>query len=222
MNINLKIGATLGVILPATACTGAQQEERPNIVVIMVDDMGFSDTSCMGGEIETPNINRMAENGLRFTHFYNCGRSCPTRASMLTVLYPHKAGVGRMAKYNEAPGYEGSIKQEAATIAEVLQEAGYNTGMVGKWHVSATAEIENHREWLANRLHNDEYVPLETHPLNRGFMDYYGVLWGVVNYYNPFSLVDGFTPVREFDKDYYIVNPYKLYNTLIYNILNVL
>ncbi len=202
--MNRIILTAAGVALASATVMGA--DKRPNIVVIMVDDMGFSDTGCYGGEIETPNINSLAENGLRFTHFYNAGRSCPTRASLLTGLYPHKAGVGRMAKATDAPGYEGSIKQEAATIAEVLSDAGYNTGMVGKWHVSATAEIENHDKWLSNQLVNDQYVPEGTHPLDRGFQDFYGVLWGVVNYYNPFSLTDGRKPVVDFDDDYYITD----------------
>ncbi len=206
MRTNTTLALTLGILLPTTMAQAAKNDDRPNILIIMVDDMGFSDAGCMGGEIDTPNINSLAENGLRFTHFYNAGRSCPSRASMLTGLYPHKAGVGRMAKQGNAPGYEGSIKQEAATIAEVLQKAGYNTGMVGKWHVSATEERENHADWLANRLVDDNYIPQETHPLSRGFQDYYGVLWGVVNFFNPFSLTDGWNPVTEFPDDYYITD----------------
>ncbi len=205
MKIDRVVTLSLPVLLPLSALSATPEgDNRPNILVIMVDDMGFSDAGYMGSEISTPNIDYLASEGLKFSNFYNCGRSCPTRASMLTGLYPHKAGVGRMAKNGNAPGYEGSIKQEAATIAEVLSEAGYNTGMVGKWHVSATAEIENHNEWLANRLYNENYVERHTHPLARGFNDFYGVLWGVVNFFNPFSLCDGYTPVTEFDDDYYI------------------
>ncbi|MFI3259322.1 MAG: arylsulfatase [Rikenellaceae bacterium] len=206
MTLNSKQLLSLSLLIPATMSAAAKSDTRPNILVIMVDDMGFSDTGCMGGEIDTPNINSLAENGLRFTHFYNAGRSCPTRASLLTGLYSHKAGVGRMAKDGGTEGYEGSIKQEAATIAEVLSDAGYNTGMVGKWHVSATAEIEDHDKWLSNIMHNDQYIPEGTHPLDRGFKDFYGVLWGVVNYFNPFSLTDGRTPVTEFADDYYITD----------------
>lgn len=208
MYANKTLALSLGLLLQTTAssCDAEKKDERPNILVIMVDDMGFSDPGCMGGEVSTPNIDALAENGLRFTNFYNCGRSCPTRASLMTGLYPHKAGVGRMAKEGNAPGYEGSIKQEAATIAEVLGSAGYNTGMVGKWHVAATKEAENHDKWLANQIKNNEYIAKETHPLSRGFQYYYGLLWGVANYYNPFSLSDGFEPVTEFADDYYITD----------------
>lgn len=183
-----------------------KKDNRPNILVVLVDDMGFSDLGCMGGEIQTPHIDGLAESGVRFNQFYNCGRSCPTRASLLTGLYPHKAGVGRMAKRTEFSGYEGSIKKEAATVAELLKDAGYNTGMVGKWHISATEEIPEHREWLANRLKHDPYVALDTYPTARGFQDFYGVVWGVVNYFNPFSMADGTTPVTDFPEDYYITH----------------
>lgn len=182
--------------------------KRPNIIVILVDDMGFSDPGCFGGEIHTPNIDFLASHGVRFNRFYNCGRSCPTRASLLTGLYPHKAGVGRMAKHTNQPGYEGTVKKEAVTIAEVLSQNGYNTAMVGKWHISATEEIADHREWLANRKLHEPYVALDSYPTARGFQYFYGLLWGVTNYFNPFSMVDGTKPVTDFPKDYYITDDF--------------
>jgi arylsulfatase len=114
---------------------GAAATPRPNIIVILVDDMGFSDIGCYGSEIPTPNIDKLAANGLRFTQFYNTGRCCPTRASILTGLYPHQAGVGHMTEDGGVPGYSGHLNDRCVTIAEVLGGAGYFTAMSGKWHV---------------------------------------------------------------------------------------
>lgn len=108
---------------------------RPDIVVILCDDMGFSDIGCFGSEIPTPNLDKLAADGLRFTQFYNTGRCCPTRASLLTGLYPHQAGVGHMVEDRGAPGYQGRLNDRCVTIADVLKGAGYFTAMSGKWHV---------------------------------------------------------------------------------------
>src|SRR5690242_6370286 len=107
-------------------------ETRPNIVLIMADDLGFSDLGCYGGEIQTPNLDRLAASGLRFSQFYNTGRCCPTRASLLTGLYAHQAGVGLMEDDVGVPGYEGYLNRRCVTIAEVLKTAGYRTLMTGK------------------------------------------------------------------------------------------
>ena len=107
----------------------------PNIVVILVDDMGFSDIGCYGSEIPTPHLDALAKNGLRFTQFYNTGRWCPTRAALLTGVYPHQAGVGHMTENRGVPGYEGRLNAHCATIAEALRPAGYFTAITGKWHV---------------------------------------------------------------------------------------
>ncbi len=115
--------------------------DRPNIVVILVDDMGFSDLGCYGGEISTPNLDKLAGNGVRFTQFHNTARCCPTRAALLTGLYPHQAGVGHMTEEHlddngkVLPGYSGRLNDRCVTIAEVLKRAGYFTAMTGKWHV---------------------------------------------------------------------------------------
>jgi len=108
---------------------------KPNIIVVLVDDMGFSDIGCYGGEIPTPNLDKLAANGVRFTQFYNTARCCPARASLLTGLYPHQAGVGHMMNDDGVPGYRGHLNDKCVTIAEVLRPAGYFTAMSGKWHV---------------------------------------------------------------------------------------
>src|SRR2546426_1007569 len=115
--------------------TVAAAADRPNIVIILADDMGFSDIGCYGSEIPTPNLDRLAANGLRFTQFYNTGRCCPTRACVLTGLYPHQTGVGHMTEDDGLPGYRGRLNDDCVTIAEVLRPAGYFTAMCGKWHV---------------------------------------------------------------------------------------
>ncbi|MCX6894954.1 MAG: sulfatase-like hydrolase/transferase [Verrucomicrobia bacterium] len=106
---------------------------KPNILIILVDDMGFSDLGCYGSEISTPNLDALAADGLRFTQFYNGARCCPTRASLLTGLYAHQTGVGHMVQDKGQPGYRGRLNDSCVTIAEVLRGAGYFTAMSGKW-----------------------------------------------------------------------------------------
>lgn len=129
------VGLVLPCLIASTAAGRAAEPPRPNIIVILVDDMGFSDIGCYGGEIPTPHLDALAANGLRFTQFYNTGRCCPTRASLLTGLYPHQAGVGHMTRDQGVPGYRGHLNDSCVTIAEVLRPAGYLTAMSGKWHV---------------------------------------------------------------------------------------
>ncbi len=197
-----KFGYWSALTLVATSAA-AQKDTRPNILVILADDLGYSDLGCYGGEIQTPNLNRLAENGLRFTHFYNASRSCPTRAALLTGLYQHQAGIGRMTFDAHQPGYRGTMTHNGVTMAEVLQDAGYQTGMIGKWHVAETPLREDQRQWLAHHVQHDEFAPKDNYPTHRGFQDFYGTIYGVVNYFDPFSLVNGENPVYEVPEDYY-------------------
>jgi len=142
--------------------------KKPNIILIMADDMGFSDLGCYGSEIHTPNLDRLAAEGLLFTQFYNAARCCPTRASLLTGLYPHQAGMGGMTDDVRGdvrpPGpYQGYLNDKCVTIAEVLKTAGYSTLMAGKWHVGETRP-----HW----------------PVDRGFDRYYGLISGAANYFD--------------------------------------
>ena len=139
--LKLACGTSTAALLAACAMLAqpstiaAAAPPRPNILVILVDDMGFSDIGCYGSEIPTPNLDKLAAGGLRFTQFYNTGRCCPTRASILTGLYPHQTGVGHMTEDGGEPGYRGRLNDRCVTIAEVLDGAGYFTAMSGKWHV---------------------------------------------------------------------------------------
>jgi len=127
---------TLRLILALLSLSaGAVGAPQPNIVVILVDDMGFSDIGCYGSEIPTPNLDALAKGGLRFTQFYNTARCCPTRAALLTGVYSHQAGVGHMVENKNLPGYVGRLNDRCVTMAEVLRPAGYLTAMSGKWHV---------------------------------------------------------------------------------------
>src|SRR6187401_2651847 len=127
--------------IPVAALSGLSGADaaQPNVVVIMSDDMGFSDLGCYGGEIRTPTLDRLAAGGVRLTQFYNTARCCPTRASLLTGLYPHQAGIGHMMEDKGKPGYAGNLNASCRTIAEVLKPAGYRSYAVGKWHVTRFA-----------------------------------------------------------------------------------
>ena len=178
---------------------------RPNIIIIMADDLGFSDLGCYGGEIETPNLDLLAAGGMRFTQFYNTSRCCPTRASLLTGLYPHQAGIGRMTMDDGQPGYRGFLTENTVTIAEVLKEAGYNTGMTGKWHISETRRLEPEKQlkWLAHQENYGPFSDTTQYPTARGFEKYFGNIWGVVDYFDPFSLVNGKEQVMSVPDNYY-------------------
>src|SRR5262245_23216499 len=146
--------------------------QRPNIAVILVDDMGFSDLGCYGSEIPTPNLDKLAANGLRFTQFYNTGRCCPTRAALLTGLYSHQAGVGHMTADRGQDGYRGDLNGQCVTIADVLRGAGYRTMMTGKWHVTKFVNASNDTQKV-------------NWPLQRGFEHYFGIIQGSANYFRP-------------------------------------
>lgn len=171
--------ALLSILSPAVAA------EKPNVIYILSDDMGFSDIGCYGGEIPTPNLDSLAENGLRFTQFYNTGRCCPTRASLLTGLYPHQAGVGHMMNDRGHDGYRGELNRHCVTIAEALKPAGYRTYMAGKWHVTKAIDPKTEAD-KANW------------PRQRGFDRFYGTIHGAGSFFDPNTLTR--------DNDY--VSPY--------------
>ncbi len=168
----------------------------PNIIVIMTDDVGYSDIGCFGGEISTPNLDALARGGIRFTQFYNTGRCCPTRASLLTGLYAHQAGIGHMVdskKVSEA--YSGELSKRAVTVAEVLSASGYATYMVGKWHVTHKTKPEGQAD-KANW------------PLQRGFQRFYGTIHGAGSFFDPNTLVRDNSFISPFADPLYQPNLY--------------
>ena len=150
--------------------------KRPNILLILNDDMGYSDIGCYGGEIHTPNLDRLAQGGLRFTQFYNTARCSPSRASLLTGLHPHQTGIGILTYDSGPEGYAGNLNQRCATIAEVLKPAGYRTYLSGKWHVSSNLT-----------------QPTDSWPLQRGFDAFFGTIIGAGSFYDPNTLTRGNT-----------------------------
>ena len=156
--------------------------KAPNIVTILVDDMGWSALGCYGSEINTPNIDSLAKYGIRYNQFYNTARCCPSRASLLTGLAPHQTGMGHMVDDSgRVDAYAGTLNQSCVTIAEVLKDAGYSTYMSGKWHVSKNVDDPN--------------GDISSWPLQRGFDKYYGILRGSSSYWNPRTLAEGNTVI---------------------------
>lgn len=162
---------------------------------MMADDMGYSDLGCFGSEISTPNIDALARRGARFTQFYNCARCCPTRASLLTGLYPHEAGVGHMTTDLRIAGYRGYLSRNAVTIAEALRPAGYRTLMSGKWHVGGDYLMSNPDIPAVG----SESWP---QPTDRGFERFFGTLTGAGSYFSPHTLTEDGEP-REAPEGFY-------------------
>jgi arylsulfatase A-like enzyme len=145
---------------------------RPDIVLVLADDMGFSDIGCFGSEIHTPNIDRLAREGVALTQFYNTARCSPSRASLMTGLHPHQVGVG-ILNFDDTPdGYPGDLSEECVTVPEALRQAGYSTYLSGKWHLSSDMETPNH-SW----------------PTRRGFDRFFGTLEGAGSFYRPRTLM---------------------------------
>ena len=173
---------------------------RPNIIVILVDDMGYSDIGCFGSEIRTPNLDSLAEGGLRFSQMYNSARCCPSRAALLTGLNPQQAGVGHMVANLGVPEYQGYLKDNAVTIAEALKADGYSTFMSGKWHVGGDYNLADPDSWTP-------LAPGFPTPTQRGFDRYFGILTGAGNFYFPKTLMDQDTlvPLTDLD-DFYLTD----------------
>jgi arylsulfatase A-like enzyme len=174
----------------------SSSQAGPNIVLILADDMGFSDIGCYGSEIRTPNLDRLAESGVRFTQMYNAARCCPSRASLLTGVYPHQAGVGHMVADYGQPGYRGFLSKSSATIAEVLSANGYRTQMSGKWHVGGDYPLLDPSGWTPG----DEGHPV---PTQRGFQHFFGTLTGAGTFYNPQTLMTGDTLTKLESEEFY-------------------
>jgi arylsulfatase A-like enzyme len=175
---------------PATSPAKKVGDPRPNIVMLLVDDMGFSDIGPYGSEIATPNLDKLAKGGIKFTQFYNNPRCCPSRASLLTGLYSQQAGMGMMtADYGRYPypGYKGDLSENSVTIAEALRAGGYRTALSGKWHLTPNKKDFSQHNW----------------PLQRGFDKFFGTIEGAGSYHDPASLARDNTPIEAGDNFYY-------------------
>jgi arylsulfatase len=150
------------------------RKKKPNVVLILNDDMGYSDIGCYGGEIRTPNLDRLAAHGLRFSSFYNTARCSPSRASLLTGLHPHQTGIGILTYDSGPEGYAGNLNQRCVTIPQVLKQHGYRTYMSGKWHVASNLT-----------------TPTESWPMQRGFDAFFGTIIGAGSFYDPNTLTRG-------------------------------
>jgi arylsulfatase len=152
----------------------------PNVVLILADDLGYSDVGCYGSEIQTPNIDRLGHGGVRFSQFFNTARCSPSRASLLTGLHPQQTGVGILNRDDGPRGYRGSLNDRCATLAELLAASGYATGMSGKWHMSSNTK-----------------EPTDSWPTRRGFQHFFGTLAGCCSYFQPPALHRGERDVSE-------------------------
>jgi arylsulfatase len=172
---------------------------RPNIILILADDMGFADLGVTGSEIRTPNIDALARDGVMLSAMYNCARCCPTRASLLTGLYPHSAGVGHMGANLGTPAYQGFLRNDSATIAEHLRASGYRTLMSGKWHVAGDFMAREVDSWRVGDVEHPT-------PRQRGFDRFYGIVDGVTHFFSPHYMLEDDTRVETFPDDFYFTD----------------
>ena len=184
--VRSSLGYAVLAALVAGPIEAAERVQKPNVVVILADDMGFSDLGCYGSEIPTPNLDKLAAGGLRFTQFYNTARCCPSRAALLTGLYSHQAGVGHMVEDKGEPGYRGFLNDRCVTLAEALRGTDYFTAMTGKWHVGQTSD-----KW----------------PRQRGFERFYGSPAGGFYFHDKGLIIHNddilYSPKKPAPKDWY-------------------
>ncbi|HEY4355188.1 MAG TPA: arylsulfatase [Acidobacteriaceae bacterium] len=170
--------------------------KKPNIILFLADDMGYSDLGCQGSEIDTPNLDKLAKGGLQLSSFYNSPRCCPSRASLMTGLYSHQAHMGMMVDDHGRypfPSYDGDLNTNCVTIAEALKPAGYHTYHSGKWHMAAQQTTEAGAD-----KHN--------WPLQRGFDHGYSMITGAGSYFAPNTLTQDNEPINSFPKDFYFTD----------------
>jgi arylsulfatase len=194
--LKMTAGAAAATVVGAEAVFASADHSaagsRPNIILILADDMGFSDIGCFGSEVSTPNLDKLAARGMRVSQFYNNPRCCPSRASIMTGLYSQQAGMGMMVSDHGRypyPQYAGILSAQTLTIPEALKSAGYQTAMVGKWHL-ATETDEGKRSW----------------PLQRGFDKFWGMIAGASVYYESPHLMSGNDPLPPPPKDQYLTD----------------
>ena len=183
----------LAMLLLTSQCLA---EKPPNIIVILADDMGFSDLGSYGGEIHTPNIDQLAAQGVRFTAFYNTARCSTTRASLLTGRYPHNVQMGHLAgsKFKDIDGYRGQLDESISILPEWLKDHHYKSYMLGKWHLA---------DWSPDKIPAGNIEQLDNTPLKRGFDHFYGTLFGGNNYFDPKFLYQNHEPIKKLEPNFY-------------------
>ena len=187
-----KIGRTMAESTPSWPGDIVAPPGSPNIVYCVLDDVGYSDFGCYGSEIATPNIDRLAAGGLRYTNFHTTSLCSPTRASLLTGRNHHAVGMGTLANFDMGyPGYRGMITKDAAMMPEILRGVGYNSFAVGKWH-------------LTPMHHTGPSGPFDQWPTQRGFDRYYGFMDGAMNQWEPFLTEDNHHIATPDDPDYHL------------------
>jgi arylsulfatase A-like enzyme len=170
--------------------------DKPNIILVLVDDMGFADLGITGSEINTPNIDALANHGVLLSSMYNCARCCPTRASLLTGLYPHSAGIGHMGVNLGTPAYQGFLRNDSATIAEVLRASGYRSLMSGKWHVGGDFGSRDYDDWSIGDVEHPG-------PRQRGFDRFYGSFDGATHFFSPHYMIEDDSRIEVSPHDFY-------------------
>lgn len=191
-----RVGRTFAGSEPHWPKHPSAPDHAPNVIVILCDDLGYSDLGCYGSEISTPHIDRLAAEGLRYTNFHVNPMCSPTRASLLTGLNPHDAGVGHVAHGDPGfPGYALELTDHCATLAEIFRDNGYATMMLGKWHLCK----ESDKHPAGNR---------NSWPLQRGFEQFYGILGGFTNFHHPDRMIEGnsFCDLDSYPDDYYLTD----------------
>ena len=181
-------------IFPSWPLGSAPPDGSPNVLIVLFDDVGFSDFGCYGSPISTPTIDRLAAGGLRYTGFHTTAMCSTTRASLLTGRNHHSVGVGCLANFDSGfPGYRGKISSEAGTLSEILRTHGYRNYMVGKWHVTPLTE-------------SGPTGPFDGWPLGRGFDRFYGFLDAETDHYSPELIRDNthITPPGTFSTGYHL------------------
>ena len=187
-----KIGRTMAESTPSWPGDIVAPPGSPNIVYCVLDDVGYSDFGCYGSEIATPNIDRLAAGGLRYTNFHTTSLCSPTRASLLTGRNHHAVGMGTLANFDMGyPGYRGMITKDAAMMPEILRGVGYNSFAVGKWH-------------LTPMHHTGPSGPFDQWPTQRGFDRYYGFMDGAMNQWEPFLTEDNHHVATPDDPNYHL------------------
>ena len=167
-----------GLLLILAQSAAAADEQRPNILLIIADDMGYADLGVFGSDIRTPSIDRLAAEGIRFTHFHTAPQCAPTRAMLYSGNNNHVAGMGRqyivplLSFEMEIPGYEAHLSDRVAPVSRVLQDAGYHTYFAGKWHLGDAVEQRPHA---------------------KGFDQTFAVMHGTANHFNGIGYVEGGT-----------------------------